>query len=124
MNNLFRVFDKLNKQYLKIFAIDNDGYVLTMDYCGYDYLEWSSVGNHYIIERNTGLKDKNNKEIFEGDYLLWNNINYLCLYDGGTARFIIENLKNKSFFDYFDYDNNLKMEIIGQKLLDFKNNKP
>lgn len=88
----YRVYDNAEKCYSdKAFSIDQLGICYAQDEDGY----WEEIDEErYIVEQYTGLKDKNGKEIYEGDIVTlngeWEVIKhddyYLVTFENGCFR--------------------------------------
>lgn len=110
----FRAFDKDLKQILKVKEIDFEHRIVT--------LKISKLAIKKIPFENvellqyTGLKDKNEKEIFEGDIFVHNNHKFEVVWD--STRFIgLDNDRSgKGYCCYVDShykDGSSSIEVIG-----------
>ena len=102
----FRVWDKLNKEMFNVEIMDfqkRQVYKDTVSYRKFEDIE---------LMQYTGLKDKNNKEIYEGDIVTLHNRKYKVTFNTEGARFVLR-------YDEFELDiifinhNNKRMEVIG-----------
>lgn len=110
----FRAWDKEHDEMLYPDDVDKIYFEITVDgIVTYDMryiLPYDDIPPYLdtVIMQSTGLRDKNGKEIFEGDIVkYWENIGYIEFYQGSW----VINWNDGSLFDLYDNDNNL--EVIG-----------
>ena len=111
----FRAWDKKNKEWVKHFEISKDGLVVVYELNA--NIIKSRSRNDFTLMQYTGLKDKNGKEIYEGDIvecLFYNNLNI------PIEKVLSVIFKNGSFgvfdgkdFKVFGSDSTKSIEVIG-----------
>ena len=102
----FRAWDKLNKEMFNVESInfqERRVYKDTVSYRKFNDIE---------LMQYTELKDKNGKEIYEGDIVTLHNSKYKVIFNSKEARFVLKD----AFFEMdipFTNSNNERMEIVG-----------
>lgn len=107
----FRVWLKEKKIMGEVLGIDilhKEIFFSNEDVDCYEYKDFKNIE----LMQYTGLEDKNNKEIYEGDIITFYNRKYKVTFNTEGARFVLR-------YDEFELDiifinhNNKRMEVIG-----------
>lgn len=126
----FRVWNKIKNNYLKDFVFNfiNKAPYITIEYFDNEY-EYTHTfeEDEIIIEQCTGLKDKNGKLIYDGDYIRSVNqdtkdrpdlqVGHIWVDEMGCRwiKFKTEELSWNDFCSLIDYDATLEIEVIGNE---------
>lgn len=96
----FRAYDKRFSEFVEDFFVSEDGkiYKKTKD-TGYGFAISRETSDKIILMQSTGLKDKNGKEIFEGDIVGSKDglLNGVVLYRPDLAMWTVDLIRYNNF---------------------------
>lgn len=111
----YRAWLKKDKEMIDVDEIHfNNG---ELDYIG-GAITWMCKKNDFVLMQSTGLRDKNGKEIFEGDIIDYNGRNAVVKWHGSYASFVymfVDELRDRNQeWDplYLSY---LHFQVVGNK---------
>lgn len=117
MKNRFRAWDKEFKEMVQVDALVFDEQIIKATYKNGNIVKEDL--KNYVLMQSTGLKDKNDKEIFEGDVLKVTNLSSwleVVSFNEDKAMFVSKETKRKveetPLYDLFNTDI-FEVEIIG-----------
>ena len=103
---IFKSWDKLNKDMFNVESInfqERRVYKNTVSYRKFEDID---------LMQYTGLKDKNGKEIYEGDIVTLHNGKYKVIFNTEEARFVLRDDEFEMNIP-FTNNNNERMEVLG-----------
>lgn len=109
--NKFRAWHKGKKIMGEVLGIDilhKEIFFSNEDVDCYEHTDFKDIE----LMEYTGLKDKNNKEIYEGDIVTLHNSKYKVIFNSKEAGFVLRDDEFEMNIP-FTNNNNKRMEIIG-----------
>lgn len=113
----FRAWDKEFKEMVQVDALVFDGQIIKATYKNGNVVKEDL--KNYVLMQSTGLRDKNGKEIFEGDIIKVTNLSSwleVVSFNEDKAMFVSKETKRKveetPLYDLFNTDI-FEVEIIG-----------
>lgn len=116
----FRAWDKHGRKMFyedELIIWNNNVYANDSEKLSCDHLKGWSIDEQYLMQ-STGLRDKNGKEIFEGDIIDYNGRNAVVKWHGSYASFVymfVDELRSRNQeWDplYLSY---LHFQVVGNK---------
>ena len=110
----FRAWDKLNKSFIYPDKGYQGHYVLTLD-GRFQNLQNGSGGDEYVVQQFTGVKDFNNKDIYEGDIIqrsfskVPNKVTLVCEWSNQEAAFVLKNPDSDDYVYLTDFVESLEV---------------
>ena len=111
----FRAWDSVKKKLVEHFFITDNGLICNMEKPTSDYNSPIPIEkSELILMQSTGLFDKHNKEIFEGDIVLVLDSPYTVFYDNEKGSYRLKPHDDRWNVDYMsNFAHSGNFEVVG-----------